>query len=503
MGRRVAVGTLLVLLVLLAGVCGGLVALPNASGADTKVGPALGNAGVAWNPDDPRPEPERLKALLEFATETYGGTEAFGVPTSLVMGNAVTRAIWDYDQVLERKIGLVGWPENREAPVYGIAASRGRAGTRSYTSNCVMCHIAEIDGVVYFGAGSKIQDEKVLVDMALKAASPVGRVLLGLDPRESERLARVRQTLESHRHEKTDPLTRGRSTAFVRSHVELYRLANRGSPPPAEAVGRGDAKVPPLWHYAAKAPFGRWYLDGSFRGAHPIMASSMELAKGRTMEEVERTAIPKIVEQFESVIAHLRAPAYPYRVDRALAERGGQLFYSEAIGCHRCHGIYDERGGVRWTGVHTHMGTDPARLQLISPGFREAFRQSPLGDRWKLIRSHGYAATPLTGVWANFPYLHNGSVPTLYHLLGPVSERPRIFYVPAATRFDRIRVGQRLLPDGLDPGLPEAELVRRFGEDRDWFTTDRPGSGSMGHDVWDRIKTDENRKALIEYLKTL
>jgi hypothetical protein len=59
------------------------------------------------------------------------------------------------------------------------------------------------------------------------------------------------------------------------------------------------------------------------------------------------------------------------------------------------------------------------------------------------------------------------------------------------------------LPDGLDPGLPEAELVRRFGEDRDWFTTDRPGSGSMGHDVWDRIKTDENRKALIEYLKTL
>jgi hypothetical protein len=55
MGRRVAVGTLLVLLVLLAGVCGGLVALPNASGADTKLGPALGTAGVAWNPDDPRP----------------------------------------------------------------------------------------------------------------------------------------------------------------------------------------------------------------------------------------------------------------------------------------------------------------------------------------------------------------------------------------------------------------------------------------------------------------
>jgi hypothetical protein len=241
---------------------GGGVAVPRdaVSPEDTEFGrfrSAIRNAKIAWNPDDPRPEPERLKALFEFMTETYGGTEAFGVPRSLVTGNALTRMIWDYEQVLGLEVGLVVWPENEETPAYGIAAGRDREGTRSYTSNCVMCHVAQIDGVVYFGAGSKIWDEKGLVDMALKAVGPVGRVLLGLGPGDSKRLAAVRGTLERHRHDKTNPLTRGRSTAFVRSHVELGRGANGGSPPPAEAVGRGDTKVPPLWHYAAKKPFGR------------------------------------------------------------------------------------------------------------------------------------------------------------------------------------------------------------------------------------------------------
>jgi hypothetical protein len=41
------------------------------------------------------------------------------------------------------------------------------------------------------------------------------------------------------------------------------------------------------------------------------------------------------------------------------------------------------------------------------------------------------------------------------------------------------------------------------GDDRDWFNTARPGSSNAGHDLWNRIGTDERRRALIEYLKTL
>ena len=46
-------------------------------------------------------------------------------------------------------------------------------------------------------------------------------------------------------------------------------------------------------------------------------------------------------------------------------------------------------------------------------------------------------------------------------------------------------------------------LLRRHGNNRDWFNSARPGCGNAGHDVWPRIRTDENRRAIIEYLKTL
>ena len=121
------------------------------------------------------------------------------------------------------------------------------------------------------------------------------------------------------------------------------------------------------------------------------------------------------------------------------------------------------------------------------------------------MEEQGYAATPLTGVWVNFPYLHNGSVPTLHHLLGPVSERPaKIFHAMAARRLDRERVGQPLVQD---PELLELcrkrTCSRRFGASRDWFNTTRPGSGNGGHDFWSRIRSDANRRALIEDPKTL
>jgi hypothetical protein len=250
-------------------------------------------------------------------------------------------------------------------------------------------------------------------------------------------------------------------------------------------------------------PVGRWYTDGSFHGPFPLMASSMELEKDRSFEALVETVIPAIKEEFNTVIRHLRPPLYPYDIDRDLAARGRALFESRETGCSGCHGVYDGRGNVRWTGTHIDVGTDSARIALVSDGFIAAFNQSPLAVEGALEKSDGYAATPLTGVWANFPYLHNGSVPTLHHLLGPVSERPRIFHVMAARRLDRVRAGQPLYTVASHGLLGERELTRRFGDDRSWFNVARPGSGNGGHDVWPSIRTDDNRRALIEYLKTL
>ena len=267
-------------------------------------------------------------------------------------------------------------------------------------------------------------------------------------------------------------------------------------------MGRGDVKTPPLWHTAAKMTARRWYSDGSFHGPFPLMASSMELEKDRPFDALVEDVIPVIKDEFETVVRHLAPPRYPYAIDRALADRGRQLFYSQDIGCYRCHGTYDG-GHVQWPAVHVDVGTDRGRLDVLRPQFVEAFDRSPLAAEGILMKSRGYAATPLTGVWANFPYLHNGSVPTLHHLLGPAAERPRIFQVIAASRLDRVRGGQQLFVDPADAARSESDLAQRHGRDRDWFNADRPGCGNGGHDFWREIRTDENRRALIEYLKTL
>ncbi|HMD35382.1 MAG TPA: hypothetical protein VKH42_10455, partial [Vicinamibacterales bacterium] len=309
--------------------------------------------------------------------------------------------------------------------------------------------------------------------------------------------------LTVHHHDKIDSLTRARSTAFAASHVEMYMRSHDNRMPAVGDVGRGDVKTPPLWHTAAKMTAGRWYTDGSFHGRFPLMSSSMELEKDRPFDALVETVVPKIKMEFDSVISHVRPPRYPYAIDAALAERGHRLFESSDVGCYRCHGTYDGRGGVDWPARHVDVGTDRGRLDVVSDQFVEAFRNSPLAADGALVKSHGYAATPLTGVWANFPYLHNGSVPTLHDLLGPAAERPAIFQVTAARTLDRDRVGQPLFADPSMARIESAKLMRRFGDDRNWFNTARPGCSNAGHDFWALIQTDANRRALIEYLKTL
>ena len=462
---------------------------------------AIRNLVINWDPIGPQTADERLKSLSTFMYETYDASA--WIPQSLFDSNVITQAVvGDVSTIIRENVGLVLWPENPLVPAFGMAPNAGSGQPLMWTVNCLVCHTAEIDGVAYFGAGTKTFDELWLGKSLKRLTSQLWRGRLR-GTADYDMAADAHRILTSHHHDKIDSMTRGRSTAFSASHVELFMRSNGNQMPSVDDVGRGDVKTPPLWHTVAKMPIERWYSDGSFHGLYPLMASSMELEKDRGFDALVEVVIPRIKEEFESVIRDLRPPPYPYDVDRALAERGRALFNSREVGCAECHGLYDGQGNVLWPGVHSDVGTDPARLDLVSGQFIEAFEQSPLAEEGELSRSRGYAATPLTGVWANFPYLHNGSVPTLYHLLGPMSERPRIFEVMAARTLDRERIGQPLYRRQEEGRLGEVELLRRYGNDRNWFNTARPGSSSGGHDFWSRIGTHENRRALIEYLKTL
>jgi len=97
-----------------------------------------------------------------------------------------------------------------------------------------------------------------------------------------------------------------------------------------------------------------------------------------------------------------------------------------------------------------------------------------------------YRARPLNGIWASAPYLHNGSVPSLYDLLLPPAYRPKIFYV-GSWEFDPVHVG-------VETGSPFAGA----------FTLDTrlPGNANSGHEYSTSL-TDPEKMALIEFLKTL
>ncbi len=97
-----------------------------------------------------------------------------------------------------------------------------------------------------------------------------------------------------------------------------------------------------------------------------------------------------------------------------------------------------------------------------------------------------YAAKPLYGIWAAAPYLHNGSVPTLYDLLLPPAQRPKAFAL-GSREYDPVKLGF---------------VVQTTCSQQDCLVdTSRTGDGNGGH-IWGTDLSEADRMALLEYLKS-
>jgi mono/diheme cytochrome c family protein len=122
-----------------------------------------------------------------------------------------------------------------------------------------------------------------------------------------------------------------------------------------------------------------------------------------------------------------------------------------------------------------------------------------------------YRARPLDGVWATAPYLHNGAVPTLHHMLVPQNMRPQAFCV-GSRQFDPISVG---LAVSVNPSADPKDVSCATGLTK--FDTTQPGNSKLGHSfegtetdtkklpagVIGPSLSDTERDELIEYLKAL
>jgi hypothetical protein len=199
---------------------------------------------------------------------------------------------------------------------------------------------------------------------------------------------------------------------------------------------------------------------------------------------------PAFIERMKEIRAYLRAkqpPAFPFEIDRALAEKGKPIFERS---CGECHG---------WKGRYlgkvipiTEIGTDRERFDTWQQEHADEVNRvakEELGvDRKNMVKDVGYASQPLDGIWLRAPYLHNGAVPSMWELLQRPGERVGSFHRGCDLYEPK---GMGFVSDG-----PSEACPRVFAYD-----TKARGNGNGGHDYGTALDDDE-KWALIEYLKT-
>jgi hypothetical protein len=213
--------------------------------------------------------------------------------------------------------------------------------------------------------------------------------------------------------------------------------------------------------------------------------------------------------QLEILTHKLQPPKWPSEVfgavDETKAQQGAQIFKEKCESCHQDK-LYPQM----------QIGTDPNRAnsfeqpvgatpfpKAVAPildGLKKrafaddgvpAAEQAKMDAQPVIWRSTGqYLARPLQGIWATGPYLHNGSVPSLYDMLHP-EQRPAKFKT-GTREFDPLKVGYQ--SDDAASGLNV------------WvFDTSLPGNSNIGHsgDAFGTSLPEEQKAALLEYLKKM
>ncbi len=245
--------------------------------------------------------------------------------------------------------------------------------------------------------------------------------------------------------------------------------------------------VPPLWNVKKKNAL---YYNGMGRGDFTKL-----LMQAAVLGIPDSTQARKVNEHFVDVLAwleSLKPPPYPQPIDKNLAIKG-QLLFEE--NCAKCHGFYGEEETYPNKLVSLEVvKTDPYYVQYFTEtsGLANWYNKSWFGNSEPVSSmepSNGYIAPPLDGIWATAPYLHNGSIPNLDVLLNS-PERPTFWQRSGKSDdYNYEKVGWNYKKIGKAKG--------------DWtYDTTIPGYGNRGHYFGDKF-SDEERRAVVEYLKTL
>ncbi|HTN75147.1 MAG TPA: cytochrome c [Pirellulaceae bacterium] len=253
-----------------------------------------------------------------------------------------------------------------------------------------------------------------------------------------------------------------------------------------------DMDPPPWWHFQKKSHI---YIDGfAEKGSRGLMQFMLikENGPGKFREW------EKEFDDVYAYISEIEPPAYPFKIDRALAAQGEKAFTRS---CSACHGTYGERETYPEKMVTIdEIGTDRVRFDALSEAHRRGYGESwfaHYGKQNTLAKPAGYVAPPFDGIWASAPYFHNGSVPTLWHVLHP-QDRPAVWRRASIAGYDQTRVGIEVETLNELPAAAKNDKRQR----REYFNTKAFGKSAAGHEFVEELSGAE-KAAVLEYLKTL
>lgn len=379
---------------------------------------------------------------------------------------------------------------NKNIP-HEYTAVRADNGEILIAPNCLQCHAQVFEGKLYIGMGNSFADFSDKENLNKDRLEKAEKFLKTLHPKKYRAAAsffEVAKTVGPYLYTATRGVNAADRLAAVlaahRDPVSFRWLKEPQLPIPEEVI---PTDVPAWWLLRKKN--GMFY-NGFGRGdfGRFLMASNL-LTVTDTLESAE------VDQHMPDVLAYLRTiqpPAYPRSVNATLANHGRQLFNAQ---CSGCHGRYDEAASYPNLLIPQSMIQTDSLLHSANysnPQFVNWFNQSwfTTGDHpARLEPFKGYIAPPLDGVWVTAPYLHNGSVPNLETLLNS-RLRPtywsRDFDRPV---YDYEKIGWVYTRE---TSAPSNKV----------YNTTLPGYGNGGHYFGDSL-TDAERKAVIEYLKTL
>lgn len=390
-------------------------------------------------------------------------------------------------------LGLT-WEEGRELP---IGFTKEKIGFDRVGMNCASCHVgtyraAELDKPTFIlgGPSTKFDVQRYVRFLFACANDPKFTAAYILPEIEYNHHITLFENVlyRSFIIPQTRKLILEQEKAFAwmddrpdtgpgRTDMNPFKLSVLGLKDD-QSVGSTD--VMSIWNEEAHKGFAH-HSDGLNTSLRESIVAGA-LGTGTTPKEINLESLDRI----EAWMRQVQSPAFPFKIDSALADQGQSVFTNH---CASCHALGEARTGQVIS--LSEVGTDPNRALHWTQEAADSFNEFAEQYSWDFDQfrdANGYTTPALEGIWARAPYLHNGSVPSLVELLETPQNRPPVFY-RGYDLYDSEKVG--FISSGV-----QAETVG-FRVD-----TATVGNDNKGH-LYGTDLSQADKKSLVEYLKTL